>query len=189
MSVSMSGGGGGGSFSFSSSSVSYGGGGQPQVMYQQSSRTSMGPGGVIEHQEQVRDGRRGTERMTLERRLGDRTRRVIKQRTADEEETIDQVEGMDQEEKSRFDQEWQQAAQQSLPQWGHSMRQPQLTDGYSSRRTPHGSASRLLLEDQPRYSRSQQPSSYRRGYDSYASPSEARGAGSRRQPGYDSRYR
>mmetsp|Transcript_1826 Transcript_1826/g.4090 ORF Transcript_1826/g.4090 Transcript_1826/m.4090 type:complete len:329 (+) Transcript_1826:38-1024(+) len=138
----------GSSFSFSSSSVMAGGNGQPQVLYSSSSRTSLGPGGVLEHQEQVRDGRSGTERVTIKRGLGDRARTITKCRDAEgQEETIDCVDNIDEHEASQFDAEWRAAAarQEQLGIGGFGAPAPQAQrGGYAPppRQIENGSRSR-----------------------------------------------
>eukprot|EP00960_Hanusia_phi_P043951 756370-Hanusia_phi.AAC.2 len=70
----------------------------------------MGPGGVAEVQSQVRDGS-GRERIMLERRLGDRARRVEKSRDlrSGEEETTDNTFGIEDGQEEDFDHEFHRA--------------------------------------------------------------------------------
>jgi hypothetical protein len=81
----------------------------------QSSTTTarMGPGGVAEIQSQERDGR-GQERIMMERRIGDRGRRVEKtiNRHTGEEETADNTYGIEDGMEDHFDREFQTVLQQ-----------------------------------------------------------------------------
>ncbi len=83
----------------------------------QSSTTTarMGPGGVAEIQSQERDGR-GQERIMMERRIGDRGRRVEKtvNRQTGEEETADNSYGIEDGMEDHFDREFQTVMQQGL---------------------------------------------------------------------------
>ena len=75
----------------------------------------MGPGGVSEIQSQERDGR-GQERVMMERRIGDRGRRVEKtiNRHTGEEETADNTYGIEDGMEDHFDREFQTVMQQGL---------------------------------------------------------------------------
>lgn len=81
---------------------------------EQSSSTTarIGPGGVAEIQSQERDGR-GQERIMMERRLGDRARRVEKtfNPQTGEEETQDNTYGIQDGMEEHFDREFQSAMQ------------------------------------------------------------------------------
>eukprot|EP00741_Cyanophora_paradoxa_P017352 tig00020961_g16762.t1 len=107
--------GGTSSFSFSSSSSSFSGG-PGTVYYSSTSTTRMGPGGVVETQTSVRDGTTGTERIVLERKLGDKGRRIVRERDATgREQTIDTLENVREDEISQFDEQWRTVAERALP--------------------------------------------------------------------------
>mmetsp|Transcript_20028 Transcript_20028/g.46133 ORF Transcript_20028/g.46133 Transcript_20028/m.46133 type:complete len:236 (+) Transcript_20028:20-727(+) len=98
-----------------------------------SSSTSarIGPGGVAEIQRQVNDGRTGREEIMMERRIGDRGRRVQKTRNIDtgDEETVDNSYGIADGEEDMFDRDFQEAAAQRLmyhPRASHGMSRPTL---------------------------------------------------------------
>jgi len=114
----MSGGGmgGGSSMVFQSSSFSSNG----RTVHQSSTTARMGPGGVAEVQSQVRDGS-GRERIMLERRLGDRARRVEKSRDlqSGEEETTDNTFGIEDGQEEQFDQEFHRAMRSHGYMHGH----------------------------------------------------------------------
>lgn len=98
--------------SFSSSTVmtmSSGPDGRPQV-YQASSSTRAGPGGVKETKKTVCDSRSGVKKMAIGHHIGDRAHIVEKEKnvyTGEEEHREDLV-NLDEEEAPRFNQEWQQ---------------------------------------------------------------------------------
>lgn len=105
---------GGTVFSFSSSSYtsSTAPGG---VTYTATSTTRMGPGGVRETHQTVRDGRTGQESITISRGLGEKERTVNRTRLADgREHTNDVLRGISAEEAARFDEHWRREAERSL---------------------------------------------------------------------------
>lgn len=84
------------------------GGAQPKV-YQASSSTTQGPGGVRETRKTVRDSESGVEKMSVGRHLGNRSHVIERQRnrrTGDREENQEFV-NMDQEEAPEFNREWE----------------------------------------------------------------------------------
>ncbi|GFR41807.1 hypothetical protein Agub_g2577 [Astrephomene gubernaculifera] len=109
-------GGGNSSFVFSSSSFSSLGPGG--VSYQTTTSTRVGPGGVRETQSVVRDGRSGTEAVTISRGLGDgRQRTLVRTRDAitGREEQVEDLQGITADEADVFDDQWRQHAERNLP--------------------------------------------------------------------------
>eukprot|EP00499_Haloplacidia_sp_CaronLabIsolate_P002316 CAMPEP_0196770616 /NCGR_PEP_ID=MMETSP1104-20130614/1240_1 /TAXON_ID=33652 /ORGANISM="Cafeteria sp., Strain Caron Lab Isolate" /LENGTH=244 /DNA_ID=CAMNT_0042140733 /DNA_START=1 /DNA_END=732 /DNA_ORIENTATION=+ len=109
----------GATFSYSSSSYvsSHGSGGQPVVVQRtvQHSRA----GGAAETKEFFQDSRSGTERMKIQRRLGNRARTITKSRDArGNEESEDRIDNMTDADLSRFDEEWRTAASQRMLTFG-----------------------------------------------------------------------
>ena len=104
--MNMSSMGGGSSMVVSSSSFSMNG----REVQSSSTTARMGPGGVAEIQSQHRDGS-GQERIMMERRVGERARRVEKTYNArtGEEETQDNTYGIEDGQEDLFDHEFQQA--------------------------------------------------------------------------------
>mmetsp|Transcript_346 Transcript_346/g.937 ORF Transcript_346/g.937 Transcript_346/m.937 type:complete len:183 (-) Transcript_346:85-633(-) len=85
-------------------------------VYSSSTSARMGPGGVAEIQRSVNDGRAGREEIMMERRIGDRGRRVQKTRNTNtgDEETVDNSYGIADGEEALFDRDFQEAAAQRL---------------------------------------------------------------------------
>ncbi|XP_076451677.1 myeloid leukemia factor 2-like [Babylonia areolata] len=84
------------------------GGAQPKV-YQASSSSTQGPGGVREMRKMVRDSESGVEKMSVGRHLGSRGHVIERQRnrrTGDQEENQEYI-NMDEGESSEFNREWQ----------------------------------------------------------------------------------
>jgi len=113
------GGGGGGSggttvFSYSSSSMHSGGPGG--VTYSSSTTHRRGPGGVSETHHSSYNGRTGEETLRIQRGLGDKSRTIERRRNAaGQEYATDNLNNISDAEASRFDDEWKQHAQRSLP--------------------------------------------------------------------------
>mmetsp|Transcript_24257 Transcript_24257/g.41745 ORF Transcript_24257/g.41745 Transcript_24257/m.41745 type:complete len:330 (-) Transcript_24257:858-1847(-) len=86
--------------------------------YSSSSTTTMGPGGVAETQSTVRDSS-GREKITVERRIGDKSRRVVRERDNTGRELVsDTTKNLREEEVRTFDEQWRRAAERSLPGLG-----------------------------------------------------------------------
>ncbi|GLC45428.1 Myeloid leukemia factor 1 [Pleodorina starrii] len=112
---------GGGGSSFVVSSSSYSSMGPSGVSYSASSTTRVGPGGVRETQSVVRDGRSGTESVTISRGLGDgRQRTLVRTRDAltGREEQLEDLRGLSQHEADVFDDQWRHHAERNLPGGG-----------------------------------------------------------------------
>ncbi|KXZ47279.1 hypothetical protein GPECTOR_36g130 [Gonium pectorale] len=87
------------------------------MTYQASSTTRVGPGGVRETQAVVRDGRTGTESVTISRGLGDGRQRTLV-RTRDvtgREEQLEDLQGITEHEAEVFDEHWRHHAERTLP--------------------------------------------------------------------------
>jgi hypothetical protein len=85
-------------------------------VYQETTTSRLGPGGVRETQRAVRDGRTGKESITLRRGLGERERTVTRTRDASGQETADDVlKGIAAEEAAAFDREWAERASKLPP--------------------------------------------------------------------------
>jgi len=102
--------------SYSSSTVySSGSNGRPAVVVEKTRSSRIGPNGVAESQESLRDSRSGVERLTIERKLNDKARKLTKQRNHEGIiETTESLENLDEDEASLFDDEWCRAAQHNL---------------------------------------------------------------------------
>lgn len=88
-------------------------GGQPKV-FQASSSTAQGPGGVKEMRRTLRDSESGVEKIAVGHHLGERALVVEKRRnrrTGEQEENKDFI-NLDEEEGQDFDREWQRQARQ-----------------------------------------------------------------------------
>ncbi|EFJ50629.1 hypothetical protein VOLCADRAFT_116802 [Volvox carteri f. nagariensis] len=112
---------GGGGSSFMLSSSSYGTMGPGGVTYQASRTTRVGPGGVRETQSVVRDGRSGTESVTISRGLGDgRQRTLVRTRDAitGREEQLEDLQGLREHEAEVFDEQWRMQAERNFPLGG-----------------------------------------------------------------------
>lgn len=104
---------------FSSSTViSYSSGdiGAPKV-YQQTSATRTGPGGIRETRQSMRDSESGLERLAIGHHIGDRAHimeRSRNRRTGDREERQDYI-NLDESEAAAFDEEWRREAGRYVP--------------------------------------------------------------------------
>eukprot|EP00002_Diphylleia_rotans_P037949 TRINITY_DN8556_c0_g2_i2.p1 TRINITY_DN8556_c0_g2~~TRINITY_DN8556_c0_g2_i2.p1 ORF type:complete len:180 (+),score=34.17 TRINITY_DN8556_c0_g2_i2:277-816(+) len=124
--------GSGASFSSVSYSSSQSGSG-PAVHYSSSKTVRMGPGGVAEVHESVQDSRTGTEKITVQRRIGDQAYTVSKEKTrTGQERTSRHLENMTEADASAFDQRWQTASTQAhMPRIGSTTRyHPQPSGQY-----------------------------------------------------------
>lgn len=106
---------GGGSGIVSSSSYSYCSSGGPNGQtYQRTTQSTMGPGGVAETHSTEKDSRTGTQKVLVERRIGDRSRTIVRERGRDGLETkTDTLNNLTQEQAAQFDTEFQQSRMNS----------------------------------------------------------------------------
>ncbi|KAG7216985.1 hypothetical protein INR49_001639 [Caranx melampygus] len=98
--------------SYSSSDI-----GAPKV-YQQTSETRTGPGGIRETRQSMRDSESGFERLAIGHHIGDRAHimeRSRNRRTGDREERQDFI-NLDESEAAAFDEEWRREAGRYAPQ-------------------------------------------------------------------------
>lgn len=105
------------SSSFFSSSSSFGGGGSGGTFYSKTTTRTVGPGGVMEERSSEKDSRSLTERVSVKRKIGDKTHMIERTRDGSgREETIQQFENLPEEETNDFDQEWE-SQSRALPRW------------------------------------------------------------------------
>uniref|UniRef100_A0A3B5MWD4 Myeloid leukemia factor 2 n=1 Tax=Xiphophorus couchianus TaxID=32473 RepID=A0A3B5MWD4_9TELE len=90
--------------------------GAPKV-YQQTSQTRTGPGGIRETRQSMRDSESGLERLAIGHHIGERAHimeRSRNRRTGDREERQDYI-NLDESEAAAFDQEWRREAGRYAP--------------------------------------------------------------------------
>lgn len=89
---------------------------------------------LSERHETVRDTRGGVERIELERRIGNRSRTVIKQRCGDEEHTRDTFGEVSEAERKRFDDDWTARTRNISRFWEEDRTRRLESSRYESRR-------------------------------------------------------
>eukprot|EP00128_Syssomonas_multiformis_P018849 Colp12_sorted_trinity150504_noHs@15188 len=98
----------GSSYSYSSFQSYTTGPDRRPVVVEKSKSVKKGPGGIKESQESLRDSRDGTQKLTLQRQIGDRSRIVERSRNqhTGEERTRQELKGLAEHEADAFDQEF-----------------------------------------------------------------------------------
>jgi len=100
--------------SFSSSTYCSRGGNGPGYFVEHSSSTRRSSNGIYEKHESSRDSRTGQEKLMIERKMGDKVRKLVRKRDGTgHEEQREHLENISPEETSNFDQEWCRAASNS----------------------------------------------------------------------------
>lgn len=94
---------------------------------------------MAEQHESLRDSRSGVERLTIQRKLGDKQRTLTKQRTRDGQVlTSENLQNVEVEEADLFDDQWMRAAERNLKGYG--------TPRSVSNRTEEARAAPLTIE-------------------------------------------
>ncbi|CAE7832852.1 Mlf [Symbiodinium sp. CCMP2592] len=132
MMMSSMGGGGGGSFSCQTFSFSSRTGPDGQVHTEQFSSSAVGDRSqnVHEVQQMYSNSRTGEDKMSLERQLDGRGRKMVKERTRStgEERQTDMFKGMSENDAGDFDQDWQRRAVPALPRHQQGFQRMMLSD-------------------------------------------------------------